>query len=49
MTTSDAIRLVWPQWQGADPATATSLVPELPSVQAQRGYALGATLLDVVA
>ncbi|WP_068430993.1 arginase family protein [Piscicoccus intestinalis] len=49
MTTSDAIRLVWPQWQGADPATATSLVPELPSVEAQRGYALGATLLDVVA
>ena len=41
------LRLVFPQWQGADIAR---WVPEVPSpADSARGYALGAQLLDFLA
>ncbi len=43
---SDALRLVWPQWQGATAANAAALVPEVSPERARRGYAVGARVLE---
>ena len=43
-----ALRLVWPQWQGATAANATALVPEVTADRARRGYAVGARVLQAV-
>lgn len=37
-----ALRLIWPQWQGAGYDNAPALVPELPVDIARRGYVAGA-------
>lgn len=46
--TSTTLRLVWPQWQGASPHMVGGLLPELPLAQAQRGCAVGTTVLQAV-
>ncbi|ESU41346.1 Arginase [Giardia duodenalis] len=46
---SEALRLVFPQWQGADFSVLTSYVPELPHEEAARGYHLGSQLLSWLA
>lgn len=43
-----ALRLIWPQWQGATAANATALVPEVAAERARRGYAVGAQVLQAV-
>ncbi|HPU13900.1 MAG TPA: arginase family protein, partial [Aeromicrobium sp.] len=45
---SDALRLVWPQWQGATAANAAAHVPEVSPERARRGYAVGALVLEAV-
>ncbi|MEY9873205.1 arginase [Streptacidiphilus sp. MAP12-33] len=40
------LRLVWPQWQGADGAAVAAYVPEVPPDVARRGYAVGAAVLE---
>ena len=40
-----ALRLIWPQWQGAGYDNAGLLVPELPVQVARRGYVAGARAL----
>ncbi|MDE6336797.1 MAG: arginase family protein, partial [Muribaculaceae bacterium] len=40
------IRLIYPQWQGANIAR---WIPEIPADEASRGYYLGAMLLDFLA
>lgn len=44
--TTDVLRLLWPQWQGATPGTVAALTPELPQEAAQTGYSLGSAILD---
>ena len=46
---SEALRLVFPQWQGADFSVLSSYVPELPCAEAARGYHLGSQLLSWLA
>lgn len=41
-----ALRLVWPQWQGATAENAATLVPEVAAERARRGYAVGARVLE---
>ena len=43
------LRLLWPQWQGADPGVVAALTRELPFDDAQKGYELGARILDLIA
>lgn len=43
-----ALRLVWPQWQGAGADNAVSLVPEVAGDRARRGYAVGTRVLEAV-
>lgn len=45
---STALRLIWPQWQGATAENATALVPEVNPALARRGYAVGARMLQAV-
>ena len=45
---SRTLRLVWPQWQGATRDNVEMLLPEVPIAQAQRGYAIGAKVLDAI-
>lgn len=40
------LRLVWPQWQGADPAVVGLLTPELGFAEAQTGYSAGSRILE---
>lgn len=40
--------MVWPQWQGATRDNVEMLLPEVPIAQAQRGYAIGAKVLDAI-
>lgn len=47
-TNSHTVRLVWPQWQGAGPDVVAALVPEFPLETAQRGYSVGARVLDAI-
>lgn len=42
------LRLIWPQWQGAEPGTVGQLTPELPIGPAQLGYHLGSLLLQAI-
>jgi arginase len=43
------LRLIWPQWQGAQPEVVAMLTPELPFDAAQLGYHLGSRLLQTMA
>jgi arginase len=43
------LRLIWPQWQGAEPETVAMLTRELPFPAAQLGYHLGSRLLQMIA
>jgi arginase len=45
---TDALRLVWPQWQGAGRDNVAELLPEFPPAVARRGYAVGARVLEAV-
>lgn len=47
-TATSTLRLLWPQWQGASPHVVAALIPEMPLAQAQRGYAVGTTVLEAV-
>jgi len=42
------LRLVWPQWQGADKESIRGLFSEVPFEEARRGYAVGAAVLNAV-
>jgi arginase len=42
------LRLVWPQWQGAQAATVAELAPEFPVPVARRGYVMGTAVLQAV-
>lgn len=48
MTASGTLRLVWPQWQGAQAATVAGLAAEFPFAAARRGYAVGTAVLQAV-
>ncbi|MEU6192196.1 arginase family protein [Streptomyces sp. NPDC047061] len=43
-----ALRLVWPQWQGAGAAIVKELAPEFPLDVARRGYTVGTAVLQAV-
>ena len=43
---TEALRLVFPQWQGADFSVLTSSVSKFPHEEAVRGYHLGLQLLS---
>ncbi|GAA3704828.1 arginase family protein [Arthrobacter ginkgonis] len=43
-----ALRLLWPQWQGAGPEVVAALAPELPGPLGQTGYSLGTGILDLL-
>jgi len=43
-----ALRLVWPQWQGAGTQSVRSLAPEFPFDVARRGYSVGTKVLQAV-
>lgn len=43
-----ALRLIWPQWQGAAHHMVQSLFPEVPLPEARRGYAVGARVLEAI-
>jgi arginase len=43
-----ALRLVWPQWQGAGTESVRSLAPEFPFDVARRGYSVGTKVLQAV-
>lgn len=43
------LRLMWPQWQGAAPATIGGLLPDLPHHAAALGYHVGSRILGMVA
>jgi arginase len=43
-----ALRLIWPQWQGATRENIEALYPEAPLPAARRGYAVGARVLAAV-
>lgn len=45
---SSTLRLLWPQWQGADAGIVRTLAPELPFGEARRGYVVGTTVLNSV-
>lgn len=45
---NSALRLLWPQWQGAAPDVVGSLAPELPLAIAQTGYSVGTRVLDLL-
>lgn len=45
---SNALRLVWAQWQGAGPDAVAALYPELDLDEARRSYALGTQVLDAI-
>lgn len=47
-TTPVALRLVWPQWQGAGRSSVTALYPEVPLDVAERSYAVGTAVLNAV-
>ena len=47
-STTDTLRLIWPQWQGAEGANVAALAPELPFDRARHGYALGAKVLSAI-
>jgi len=47
-SSSTTLRLMWPQWQGASSDNVGNLLPEFPLEQAQRGYAVGTTVLEAV-
>lgn len=47
-TASGALRLVYPQWQGAGRDNVAQLLPEFPADEARRGYALGSRVLDAI-
>lgn len=42
------LRLLWPQWQGADTSSVQALAPEFPFAVARRGYAVGSAVLAAV-
>jgi arginase len=46
--TTDHLRLVWPQWQGAGTSSVAAFADGLPVDLVRRGYAVGATVLDAV-
>ena len=46
--TFHALRLVWPQWEGAGRDMVAQLLPEVPLEQARHGYVLGARVLEAV-
>ena len=43
-----ALRLLWPQWQGAGTSSVRGLAPEFPFDGARRGYAVGSAVLAAV-
>lgn len=43
-----ALRLVWPQWQGAGTESVRALAPEFPFDVARRGYSVGTKILQAV-
>ncbi|MEU3982845.1 arginase family protein [Streptomyces sp. NPDC026672] len=45
---STTLRLVWPQWQGAEPEIVAELTPELPFDEARRGYTVGTAVLSAL-
>lgn len=47
-TLSEALRLVWPQWQGGGTESVEHFFPEQPLEIARRGYAVGAAVLEAV-
>ena len=48
ITAGPHLRLVWPQWQGADTESVPSLAPEFPFDIARRGYSVGTKVLQAV-
>ncbi|BCW58555.1 arginase family protein [Arthrobacter sp. StoSoilB20] len=44
--TTDVLRLLWPQWQGATPGAVAALAPELSQEAGQTGYGLGSAILN---
>jgi arginase len=42
------LRLLWPQWQGADTSSVEAFASEFPLDVARRGYAVGTTVLEAV-
>src|SRR5262245_32037278 len=49
LTHGGTLRLMWPQWQGAAPASVSGLLPDLPYHAAELGYHLGSRILGIVA
>ncbi|HWH26399.1 MAG TPA: arginase family protein [Pseudolysinimonas sp.] len=45
---STTLRLVFPQWQGADPSAVEAFVPEFPLGVGQTGYYLGGQILELI-
>lgn len=45
---SDWLRLVWPQWQGAGSSVVEEVVPDLPLEVARRGYSVGTRALEAI-
>lgn len=45
---AETLRLVWPQWQGAQAATVAELAAEFPAAVARRGYTVGTAVLQAV-
>lgn len=48
MSEQQTLRLVWPQWQGAGPEVVAELYPDVPLAEAQRAYALGSEVLQLI-
>lgn len=48
LNSSDTLRLVWPQWQGAGAQSVTAVYPDLPLAEARRSYQWGTKILEAL-
>lgn len=45
---TDTLRLIWPQWQGAGRDTVVELLPGVPAERARRAYTVGSKVLAAI-
>lgn len=48
MSSSNTLRLVWPQWQGAGTTSVAAETDDLPSALARKSYAIGTSMLKAM-